>query len=305
MGGERITAVRLGARIRARAEAAAVEAFTVGTCGHLDASFVSGLYPSAGVWCPDCGDEAARDLLLTYWCLMCEHPARAGLTQTEAGGALVLLRTCGCCLTSDSPTSPDPSPTEPTREDPPMPTAKTKTKTPKTTSTHSAIEQACQDLTTPELLADLIATGRRALAGEPGAPFIAAACAVLQQRCGRILQTRRLENDDAAHKLVARVVTEGGFLALSADVARHALIPTLLREMATRERDPHGGHTVRRHEEVLSDLDTRVFPGPGLPSGMAFAVLYEADTLVGRLLTALTAGEDVAPLVEEITAAAG
>ncbi|WP_371592592.1 hypothetical protein [Streptomyces virginiae] len=106
MAGERITAVRLGSRIRARAEAAAVEAFTAGTCGHPDNGFVSALDPAAGVWCPGCGDDPVRDLLLTYWCLMCEHPARAGLTQAEAGGALVLLRTCGCCLTADSPNSP-------------------------------------------------------------------------------------------------------------------------------------------------------------------------------------------------------
>lgn len=81
-------------------------------------------------------------------------------------------------------------------------------------------------------------------------------------------------------------------------------MPTLRREMETRERDPHGGHTVRRHEEVLNDLGTCVFPGPGLPSGLAFTVLYEEDTLLGRLLCALSAGEDVAALVEEITTAA-
>ncbi|MFJ6481151.1 hypothetical protein ACIQK6_13655 [Streptomyces sp. NPDC091682] len=103
MAGERITAVRLGQLIRARAEAAAVEAFPAGTCGHPDASFVSALYPAAGVWCPGCGDEAARDLLLTFWCLMCEHPARAGLTKARVGGVEVLLRTCGCCLTADQP----------------------------------------------------------------------------------------------------------------------------------------------------------------------------------------------------------
>lgn len=103
MAGERITAVRLGARIRARAEAAAIEAIQAGTCGHPDAALVSALYPAAGAWCPDCGDEPARDLLLTYWCLMCQHPARDGLTKARVGGVEVLLRTCGCCLTADSP----------------------------------------------------------------------------------------------------------------------------------------------------------------------------------------------------------
>ncbi|MFD9517668.1 hypothetical protein [Streptomyces sp. NPDC059979] len=299
MAGERITAVRLGAQIRARAEAAAVEAFASGTCGHPDAGFVSALYPAAGVWCPGCGDEAARDLLLTYWCLMCEHPARAGLTEAHVNGSRVLLRTCGCCLTADSPDPSPNDPTDPTREEPTMPSKTT------TTSAHSAIQQACQALTTPELLDDLLTSARRAMAGEPHAPFIAAACAVLQQRCGRILQTRRLEHDDAAHQLVARVMTEGGFLAVSADVARHSLAPTMHREMETRERDPHGGHTIRRHEEVLNDLGTCVFPGPGMPAGLVFTVLYEEDTLLGRLLCALAAGEDVAALVEEITAAAG
>lgn len=184
-----------------------------------------------------------------------------------------------------------------------MPTTKTKTKT-APVSAPSAIQQACQAKTTPELLADLLASARRALAGEPQTPFIAAVCAVLQQRCGRVIQTRRLEHDDPSHKLLARVMTEGGFLALPADVARTALSPVLRQEMAARERDPYAGHTVRSHEEVLADLGTRVFPGPGLPSGRAFAVLYEEDTLVGQLLAALTAGEDVAALVDEITSAA-
>ncbi|MGW2582575.1 hypothetical protein ACWCYZ_14790 [Streptomyces virginiae] len=113
MAGERITAVRLGAVIRARAAAAATEAHTSGSCGHPAAGLVSALYPAAGVWCPDCGHDAVSDLLLTYGCLMCGHPARAGLTQARAGEVDVLLRTCGCCLTADSPApvpgSPDPT----------------------------------------------------------------------------------------------------------------------------------------------------------------------------------------------------
>ncbi|MFG2623201.1 hypothetical protein ACGFXC_36905 [Streptomyces sp. NPDC048507] len=106
MADERISVVLLGPVIRARAEDAALQALAAGTCGHPGAAYVSAAAPEAGVWCMACGDGPVKELLLTPWCLLCpSHLARAGLTQARAGGVEILLRTCGCCLTADTPTT--------------------------------------------------------------------------------------------------------------------------------------------------------------------------------------------------------
>ncbi|WP_405425571.1 hypothetical protein [Streptomyces erythrochromogenes] len=111
MADERITAVRLGAVIRARAETAAALALAAGTCGHPGAGYVSAADPEAGVWCMACGDAPVKALLLTYWCPTCTHPVRAGLTLARVGTVEVAFRTCGCCLTADHPKT-RPTPTE-------------------------------------------------------------------------------------------------------------------------------------------------------------------------------------------------
>ncbi|MFD6911771.1 hypothetical protein [Streptomyces virginiae] len=176
---------------------------------------------------------------------------------------------------------------------------------PTTTAPAHPVQQACRATATPELLADLLSTARRALrTGEQHAPFIAAACSVLQQRCGRSLPARPFNQEDPAHQLVVQVITSGGVMAVSAEAIREAMVPTLHAQMWAREQAPHAGRTVSSHEEVLNGLGTRVFPGPGIPTGRAMTVLYEEDALLGRLLAALASGEDVDALVEEITAAA-
>ncbi|MEV7442018.1 hypothetical protein AB0O22_12800 [Streptomyces sp. NPDC091204] len=177
---------------------------------------------------------------------------------------------------------------------------------PTTTAPANPVQQACRVMTTPDLLADLLATARRTLAtGEQNAPFIAAACSVLQQRCGSSLPARSFNHEDPAHHLVVQVLTTGGILAVSAETIREAMVPTLRAQMWAREQAPHdGGRHVSSHEEVLNSLGAKVWPGPGIPTGRVHTVLYEEDALLGRLLAALAAGEDVAALVEEITAAA-
>ncbi|WP_329103204.1 hypothetical protein [Streptomyces sp. NBC_01439] len=177
---------------------------------------------------------------------------------------------------------------------------------PTTTAPANPVQQACREMTTPELLADLLSTARRTVrTGEQHAPFITAACSVLQQRCGRSLPSRSFNHEDPAHQLVVQVLTAGGVMAVSAESVREAMMPTLRAQMWAREQAPHDGRTVSTHEEILNGLGTHVFPGPRIPTGRAMTVLYEEDALLGRLLAALAAGEDVDTLVDEITTAAG
>ncbi|MFG2623202.1 hypothetical protein ACGFXC_36910 [Streptomyces sp. NPDC048507] len=176
--------------------------------------------------------------------------------------------------------------------------------TPTQTRTRTPLDVA-HEVPTGQLLDRLMTLAGEARAGAPNAVEIAAAASALQQRCGRLTRTRHFDPADQAAKLVKEVSDEGGILALSADVVRRGLMAAMREDMRAVEQDPKGGHVVRTHVEILGGHGLGVFPGPALPAGAMFTVLYERELLLGQLLAALTAGEDVAALVEEVTVAAG
>ncbi|MFJ6481152.1 hypothetical protein ACIQK6_13660 [Streptomyces sp. NPDC091682] len=176
--------------------------------------------------------------------------------------------------------------------------------TPTTTVARTPLDVA-QGVPTGPLLARLLTLAGEARAGAPQTVQISAAASALQQRCGRPVRTHRLDPTHLTHELIIDVSSAGGFLSVSSNLVRRHLAATMREDMRTAERDPEGGHTVRTHMQVLDGYGIAVFPGPALPAGAAFTVLYERDLLLGQLLAAVTAGEDVDALVEEITAAAG
>ncbi|MGW2582576.1 hypothetical protein ACWCYZ_14795 [Streptomyces virginiae] len=166
------------------------------------------------------------------------------------------------------------------------------------------VRETLESVSTADLLADVLSLAQDTRPGAMDVVRLAEAAAVLQGRCGRPAHGRRFNPDNAADLLADRVMQAGGILALSADVVRHSLVPTLREDVRTWEQDPQGGHTVRTHMEVLTGLGLGVFPGPALPAGAIRTVVYERDLPLGQLLAALAAGEDVGGLVEDITAAA-
>ncbi|MFJ3635882.1 hypothetical protein [Streptomyces sp. NPDC090112] len=174
--------------------------------------------------------------------------------------------------------------------------------TPTQTRTRTPLDVA-QGMPTGPLLDRLLTLVQENHGGAPNVVQIAAAAAVLQQRYERPVRPR-LAPENLATPLIEKVRQADGFLAVSTEVVRRLIVPVMRAEHRVAEQDPKGGHKVRTRMEILTDNGLGVFPGPALPAGAMYTVVYEQELLLGQLLTALTAGEDVAVLLEEVTAAA-
>ncbi|MFE5773694.1 hypothetical protein ACFQ7O_35670 [Streptomyces sp. NPDC056485] len=164
-------------------------------------------------------------------------------------------------------------------------------------------QQARQSSSTTDLLAELLAAARP----EQGAANVNAitdTAVVLQQRCGRQSNVGTRNTTDPAEALAEEVDQRGGFLTLGADVLRRRLGGTILLDVAAAQRDPEAGHLVRSHIQVLTDVGLDVFPGPSIPAGALRVVVYEPGTVVGQVLAAVTAGDDVEDQVHAVVEAA-
>ncbi|MCG6496628.1 hypothetical protein [Kitasatospora sp. A2-31] len=162
--------------------------------------------------------------------------------------------------------------------------------------------QRYQAMSTGDLLAELIDTARTALTSGQYSDVIAPAATVLQHRAGRTTSIGGRDTRDAAEVLAEQVDGAGGYLSISTDTVRRALGTRRLSALHRRNVDPEGDHRVPTHEESLTDVGLRVYPGPALPAGMLRVVLYLDGQSVGALLSALTAGEDVEDLAAELLA---
>jgi hypothetical protein len=144
------------------------------------------------------------------------------------------------------------------------------------------------------LLDDLLTAATAFLEGDNRPDQVAAACVVVQQRCGRQSAIGSRDTADPAQALADQVDAAGGFLVLTADRARQAAGARLRAAMLA----PEPGQALPTHEQVLQDVGLAAFPA--LPSGLSRFVLYDPTLLLGRLLAALTAGEPTGDLVDEI-----
>ncbi|MEV6679453.1 hypothetical protein AB0N09_21750 [Streptomyces erythrochromogenes] len=156
---------------------------------------------------------------------------------------------------------------------------------------------------TPRLLDHLTAAAREVVALRPTgrAPEVKAAAAVLQRRCGgRTSAVGTRDTEQPGEALAELVDAAGGFFTITSDVLRHDhLGPVTLADRKDWEQDPQHAVHVRSHTEVLTDYG--LAPFPGMLAGTAPLILvYEVAPLLGRLLTAITAGADTSALQEEI-----
>ncbi|PZT74493.1 MULTISPECIES: hypothetical protein [unclassified Streptomyces] len=162
------------------------------------------------------------------------------------------------------------------------------------------LRQTFRDEPTGRLL-DLLLTAVRDTGNWPGrAAQVEAAAAVLQRRCGgrpSVAGTR--DTEDPGQHLAERVDTSGGFLAISSDeLRRDHLGAAALADHRARERDPEHAVRIRTHAEILEEHGLAVFPG--VLAGMARVLVYETETLLGQLITAVAAGLPTEELAVEV-----
>jgi hypothetical protein len=168
------------------------------------------------------------------------------------------------------------------------------------TTAPQTLPQLFRTLPTGMLLDDLLTAATAFLEGDHRPDQVAAACVVLQQRCGRQSAIGSRDTTDPAQALADQVDGAGGFLVITADRVRAAAGARFRAAMLA----PEPGQVLPTHEQVLQDVGLAAFPGPALPAGMGRFVLYDPAPLLGRLLAALTAREPTGELVDEIRTAA-
>ena len=170
-----------------------------------------------------------------------------------------------------------------------------------------------RDLPTGVLLDQLLDDIRRTLHGGRGGiadnrtARVRAACVVLQARHGRDTGTGMRDVSNPVEALAEDIDRAGGFLLVRSDQVRQAIGSLYAAHVREGNRAVASGqepvaHHIRTHAETLQDHGIAVFPI--LASGLVEVLAYDQTLLLGQLLTALAAGEDVETLTAEILAAA-
>ncbi|WP_328933257.1 MULTISPECIES: hypothetical protein [unclassified Streptomyces] len=161
------------------------------------------------------------------------------------------------------------------------------------------LAQRLRTATTAEILETVLDTARDMLGGQPLADQLAPAARALQTRSGRLSAIGTRDLTDRRQQLAEEVDQAAGFLAISSSTLREALGRHLLDEQRayqyTVATDPDNAPTEpqqhrRDHLALLREAGLDVFPAR-IPAGELYVVVYEPDSSVGQLLTALAKGE--------------